>query len=356
MIQTEVEELLAERIGLDANSIGTQAVQRAMTICMAAINVTDTYAYLSQLRASERELAELIENIVVSETWFYRDREAFAAMVHLLKRKEKAGFVPLRILSLPCATGEEPYSIVMAMLDAGFSPHQFRVDAIDISRNALTQAREGLYGKNSFRGSELGLRAPFHVRSVGTPISPTVRDSVEFQEGNVLDAGFALRPDRYDAIFCRNMLIYFGAEAQDQAIRALLRRLEADGTLFVGPSETAILAEHGLVPESIPFAFAYQRRGPAPNKPDQAPVRFPTTRAASPQASASKAFAPKTIKPKTFKPETFAPNAARTPVPVPVPAESAGRPWRDPAACRPGPTGGGRAAMSGLFDIDRPLS
>jgi chemotaxis protein methyltransferase WspC len=298
VIYAEVESLLAQRIGLDARSLGAQAVRRAIETRMAASDTTDPHAYLDQLRGSANELQALIEAIVVSETWFFRDREAFAALVSLLRQKRPIGAdAPLRILSLPCATGEEPYTIAMAMLDASFAPSQFCIDGIDISRPALALARAGLYGKNSFRGCDLDFRARhFTPEAPGYRIAQAVRDRVQFCEGNILEAGFTPGAKPYDAIFCRNMLIYFSAEAQDQAVRILVRCLAEDGTLFVGPSETALLLAHGLVSEDIPFSFGYRRKKPAAGAEMSRHLPAPRFK---PSAAARKPFQ---SKPKSAKP------------------------------------------------------
>src|ERR1700674_835338 len=154
MIYVEFENLLKRTIGLDAASIGSSAIKRAVQVRAAACNLKDPKAYWRFLCTSKAELQELVEAVIVPETWFFRDGEAFLAMARLaheewLPRHARA----LRLLSLPCSTGEEPYSMAMALLDGGFPVDRFRVDAVDVSTRALEHARHGIYGKNSFRGN-----------------------------------------------------------------------------------------------------------------------------------------------------------------------------------------------------------
>src|SRR5690348_18456424 len=103
MSYTAIETLLRESIGLDPASLGAGTVERAVRGRLRACRLDDAAAYLQLLRNDEIERQELIEAVVVPETWFFRNMEAFAALTRLLQRSEK----PLRLLSLPCSTGEE---------------------------------------------------------------------------------------------------------------------------------------------------------------------------------------------------------------------------------------------------------
>ena len=160
MITAEFEDLLKRTMGLDAASIGASAIERAVQQRLAASGLPETGAYLERVRASPEELQELIEAVIVPETWFFRDREAFAALARLVYEEWLGAHATgvLRVLSLPCSTGEEPYSAAMALLDAGWPAERFRVDALDISAHALAAARRGVYGRNSFRGGGLDFR------------------------------------------------------------------------------------------------------------------------------------------------------------------------------------------------------
>ena len=117
-------------------------------------------------RARSDEQQALIEAVIVPETWFFRYPESFATLAKLASKRLAAinNMRALRILSLPCSTGEEPYSIAMALLDAGLKPHQFKVDGMDVSPLSVEKARRALYGKNSFRGQDIDFSRPaFHA-------------------------------------------------------------------------------------------------------------------------------------------------------------------------------------------------
>jgi chemotaxis protein methyltransferase WspC len=266
-----IEQRLREAMGLDASSIGSSVVQRTVRLRMKAQGLEKLDDYIALLQSSPAECEELIESVVVNETWFFRDRESFCALVHLVKEE----WLPthstgaLRILSVPCSSGEEPYSLVMALIESGLPPERFRVDAADISERALARARAGLYTKNSFRGKELGFRERyFRKTSDGLILDPIIRSRVSFFRGNIISPDFPVRA-LYDVIFCRNLLIYFDRNTQKQAITQLRRLLVTNGILFVGPAEQPLIADHGFEPVGIPLAFASRKMGAINDRPVQ---------------------------------------------------------------------------------------
>ncbi len=262
MVFARIAALLNERMGLDAESIGAASVERAVRARSTALGLDDPELYWKRLTTSESELQELIEAVVIPETWFFRDPEAFTALVRTLGRRQAEG--PWRLLSLPCSTGEEPFSIAMALLDAGLPPQRFQIDAIDISRRALAYAERGLYGRNSFRAKDLGFRERYFepLEHGVSRLKDVVRQPVHFRHGNLLAPGALEGSSGYHAIFCRNVLIYFDRPMQDRAIDVLTQCLMPGGLLFVGPSETSLLLDHGLVSAGIPLAFAFRRAEP----------------------------------------------------------------------------------------------
>src|SRR5471032_983185 len=145
----DLESLLKASMGLSVASIGSAAIARAVQERVSACHVADLHAYLELVRASGTELQALIEAVVVPETWFFRDRHAFVALARLAREEwlpsHREG--ALALLSLPCSTGEEPYSMAMALLDADVPANRFRVDAVDISTRSLAQGLHAVYGK-----------------------------------------------------------------------------------------------------------------------------------------------------------------------------------------------------------------
>ena len=282
----DVEHLLQASMGLSVASIGSAAIGRAVQERLSACKLGDLPAYLERVRASGTELQALIEAVVVAETWFFRDRHAFTALTRMA-REEWLPAHPegvLSLLSLPCSTGEEPYSMAMALADANVPPNRFRVDAVDISARNIAQGVRAVYGRNSFRGQDLGFRdRHFDATADGFRVKETVRQQVRFQQGNLFAADLLPGVGIYDVIFCRNVLIYFDRPTQDRALAVLNRLLHAAGVLFVAPAETGLPAGHDLVSTNEPLAFAFRKasvRAPAPKLTAAHPVKPLALRAA----------------------------------------------------------------------------
>jgi chemotaxis protein methyltransferase WspC len=270
-----IEACLRREIGLDAASIGSSLIERTIRLRMKLHGLRHIGDYHALLETCRAECDELIETVVVTETWFFRDREPFNAFLQIvlgewLPRHPDAG---LRVLSVPCASGEEPYSLAMALLDAGVPNNRFAIDAVDISTNALARAQRAIYGRNSFRGKDLAFRdRHFMPTQDGYALSPLAQRCVSFRRDNLLDAGFLAGSAPYDFIFCRNLLIYFDRATQTRALAQLHRLLRPEGVLFVGAAELPLVSEGGFVTANLPLAFACRKAGsPATGAPHDQP-------------------------------------------------------------------------------------
>jgi chemotaxis protein methyltransferase WspC len=254
-----IEDVLRQRIGFDVQSIGRSGVVRAVEQRVAALGLDDAAAYATLLCQSGEELQELVEQIVVPETWFFRHAEAYVELLSVSARWLTGERAPARLLSVPCSTGEEPYSIAMTLFDRGIAKDRFTIDAIDISHRNLAAAERGVFGRNSLR-AESGPAAS-HLEPVrnGYAVSVEARRQVRFAQGNVLAADFLTGAAPYDVIFCRNLLIYFDAAAQQRALRTLERLLAPDGVLFVGPGDGFAALTFGFESTGRSGAFGFRK-------------------------------------------------------------------------------------------------
>lgn len=259
----QVEHFLRETLGLDPASLGPGLVERGVRERMKRLGISTIDTYRRRLDSSRAEVAELAEQLVVAETWFFRDREAYAFLASLVASDWRPGRAerPVRLLSVPCASGEEPYSMAMALLDAGLKAGEFRIDAMDVSATTIARARRAVYGKRSFRGDDLSYRERyfFAVRR-GFALKKHVRDCVRFQAGNLLEAIPAAGSEAYDYIFFRNLMIYFHGRKRPQAAAIISQFLAPEGVLFVGSAELPLMIEQGFVSLEMPMAFACRKR------------------------------------------------------------------------------------------------
>ncbi len=265
MSLTMIESLLEKEIGVSAEAIGSGVIAKAVHLRVAACGLADIKAYLKLVKTSQEEQDHLIEAVVVPETWFFRNKNSFAFLANYVTGEwlPKHRGDRLRVLSVPCSMGEEPYSIAMALMDAGIGDDRFHIEGVDISDAALGKAKSGVYTEGSFRGDDLSFRKRyFEPRGDVYQLNADVRKKARFIRGNVLDRRLFMGQDPYDIIFCRNLLIYLSSEAKRRAFETLDRLLATTGILFLGHAERQAAIEWGFagIPEFGVFACRKERR------------------------------------------------------------------------------------------------
>jgi len=234
-----IETLLNREIGLCARSIGSTAIESGVRGRMLACGMLSVDEYLQLLTGSLEERRALVEDIVVSETWFFRDEDVFRVLTEYVNGAWRRAHpeAVLRVLSLPCATGEEAYSASISLLESGLPAARFSIHAVDVSGRALRLARLGVFGKNSFRGSGGPDRLRYFRNSGGgQALIDEARAPVTFAQGNVLDP-YLVSPASFNVIFCRNLLIYLDRAARTRALDNMHNWLVPDGILFGGHAE-----------------------------------------------------------------------------------------------------------------------
>jgi chemotaxis protein methyltransferase WspC len=303
------EAFLERWIGLDAQTVGSGAIARAVRIRMDACGESDEAAFLTRIARDAEERGRFIDEVVVPESWFFRDQQVFDFLGRLATTFAQTSRVgPLRVLCVPCAAGEEPYSVAMAFLEAGLSAHQFRIDATDVSHAALRRAANASYSANAFRAADVSFRARwFRERGAAAELDEAVREQVHFSWGNLLDESFAADREPYDIVFCRNLLIYLTTDARSRVEQTLDRILAPDGILMLGAAEPPILkGSWSPVVSNTVFAL---RRGTA------ARIRFPVpTSPSPPAASPAPGVMPSSVSPPVLtavKPPSNEPIASR---------------------------------------------
>ena len=266
-LEAKVLEMLQQRIGLKADATDARAIPRAVRAHMAERGIADPSAYVDDHLSTDAVLEQLAEKLVVLETWFFRDVEPFVYLGKYILSQwlPDRPTRPLRILSAPCSTGEEPYTVAMTLLDLGLAPTQFEIDGVDISTLALNRAQSGTFGENSFRTRDVSFKQRYFTEANGNyTLVSHVRDKVRFHQGNIINHPPAIAGRRYDVIFCRNLWIYLDRESQQRCRSVLDNLLQKDGLLFTGAAETGLIGEHY---ESVrhPCSFAFRKGTSSPS-------------------------------------------------------------------------------------------
>lgn len=205
--------------------------------------------------AGERDALDVLaEHAVVGETSLWRNAEGLVALSAELADVER----PLRIWSAGCATGEEPYSLGLALLDAGRDREEDRILGTDVSARALAKAWVGVYGTRATRKLPPALAARWlHPTENGAQVDERLARLVRFERHNLLDPPPG---DHFDAVVCRNVLIYFEPEVAASTLVRLAGAVAPGGYLLLGPVELPLVG--GLAFEWMERAGATLLRRP----------------------------------------------------------------------------------------------
>jgi chemotaxis protein methyltransferase CheR len=267
-------------------------------------------AYLDHLAQSwpPAELDVLAGRLTVPETYFFRNEEQFHALADVVvpaRTQGRASDRTLRLLSMGCATGEEPYTLAIVVREAlGWLAPGWSVSVlgVDVNPAVLERAERGRFAGWSLRATpEVMLRRWFRPDGDGMALDEEIRRSVRFVTGNLADSAAEARwwsPETYDVIFCRNVLIYLTAEHAAAAVARLVTALAPGGFLFLGHAETGHGRTAGVDLRHSHNTFYFQRGGPAaivaePARPSlplaRRSDRPPTHRAGRPPARPARA-------------------------------------------------------------------
>jgi chemotaxis protein methyltransferase CheR len=252
-----LRDLFVARTGLQFGAESRFALERRLRERLMVLKLpsfADYHHYLRFGAHASDEWDEAIDLLTTNETYFFREeRQLRAFQKEVLPLLEAQARVRRRLAvwSAGCSTGEEAYTIAIllqqSMLFSGRSrqgdapPWDVRIYGSDISRRCVAAARRGVYGESSFRATPAeSRRAFFHERPDGWHVSEPIRQLCHFGQMNLLDEDRSRVLGRADAIFCRNVLIYFDARARKTAIEVLYDRLNPGGILLLGHSESLL--------------------------------------------------------------------------------------------------------------------
>jgi chemotaxis protein methyltransferase WspC len=250
--------IVKNEIGLDSKTIGDATIEKIIQQRMHQCKINSYEKYHSLLNSTSSELYELLEMVVIPETWFFRDIRPFEFIYTKIQKeliKNKSRF--FKIMSIPCSTGEEPYSLAMYLISKGIPESSFIIDAVDISKRSLQIAEQGAYGNNSFRGKhyhEFQLKY-FNKEQDNYQIKHNIQQKINFYIFNILQK-ITEHKYEFDFILCRNLLIYFDVNTKLIAFKQLSQLLNKNGYLFIGHSEFGSVPENTFQNMGFEQAFA----------------------------------------------------------------------------------------------------
>lgn len=252
---SNLRDLVAERTGLHFGLEARVTVERRLRERLSTLGLGSFLEYVVYLRARtvpSDEWDEAIDALTTNETYFFREeaqlqtfeREMLPRLRERAKRRRR-----LALWSAGCATGEEAYTLAMIVHASGLfapqavgdEPWDVRIYGTDISRRCVMAARRGVYGERSFRVTPREMRDKYFTEdSDGWHIAEFIREMCHFGQESLLEEKRSRLLGSVDAVFCRNVLIYFDLNARKTAIDAIYKRLQPGGALFLGHSESLL--------------------------------------------------------------------------------------------------------------------
>jgi chemotaxis protein methyltransferase CheR len=227
-------------------------------------SVLDYYYLLKYDNQSEKEWRRLEAALAVNETYFWREFDQIKLAVDVLipeLQRTRPG-IPVRIWHAGCATGEEPYSLAIALEMANrFSDGPIEISATDLNTDALARARAGIYRSRSFRSLSQPVKDSYFTRlsEHEFALSDDIRARVHFSHLNLMDQKMMVLRRNYDIIFCRNVFIYFSPAAIKNVTANFYRSLNSPGYLFVAAAESLLRYTTRFEFTEINGVFAYQK-------------------------------------------------------------------------------------------------
>jgi chemotaxis protein methyltransferase CheR len=201
------------------------------------------------------------EALSVPETYFWRETSQIEALTGIIIPEWfQKHAVPFRIWCAACASGEEPYSIAIAIAEAGLAAHPIEIIASDASPLALKKAKAAVYRERSFRTLPPALRLLyFKPTPAGSKLNPEIASRVKFRPANLSEPADVSALARVNVIFCRNVFIYFSPHAIRLTVAMMAAKMPAGGHLFVGAAESLLRLTSDFELREIGGAFAYVR-------------------------------------------------------------------------------------------------
>jgi chemotaxis protein methyltransferase CheR len=230
--------------GLKFDLLRTRLAKRVRALKLSSFK--EYYEWVCSEPSGE-ELERMIDVVTTHKTEFFRESGHYQELIRRLRERGQARDpqLPWRLWSAACSTGEEPYSMAMALLEGLGAGTPFKILATDISSGVVAAATRGLYTAERTSSLPLGYRDRYfqrlHPKGEATySVGEALRETVQFSRFNLNDPDDYVFTRKFDAIFCRNVMIYFDRPTQETLVQRLSALLAPEGLLFTGFSESLI--------------------------------------------------------------------------------------------------------------------
>jgi chemotaxis protein methyltransferase WspC len=255
-ILEKIVQRLAEVAGIDRDSLETGRITWTVERRCRHLGLPGPSAYLAHLESSAGELDHLIDALVIHETRFFRDPAVFDHLQLWVRGLAVGCASPMRILSAPCSTGQEAYSLAAVLCNAGIS--SYTIDAFDISHAALAVAQRGVYPAGALDNLSIDLQAACGtLRSQHWYMHDELRGRIRFERRNMADPGALDREPGYHLILCRNLFIYLHGRARAVLAENLRMALLPGGRLIVGAGDRVAELNARFVPLKPAAGFGF---------------------------------------------------------------------------------------------------
>ncbi len=243
----ELGELIYARCGISTPPNRYEKLKTKIERLIEKSGFSNYRTFYRDLRfnAESKNFQKLINIVTINETYFYREKHQFDTLIGNVFPQildEKGDSEPLRVLCAPSSTGEEPYSIVLHLLEENSLLHRadFEIVGIDIDNRVIEEAKQGVYGKRSVQNLPKKLLRSFFKECALNryELHNEVKDSVTFKVVNIMDREQMRRLRSFDVIFSRNMLIYFDELSRREVVRNFHDILKPHGYVFLGHAES----------------------------------------------------------------------------------------------------------------------
>ena len=242
-----VRKLIYEHAGISLNDSKQELVYSRLSRRLRATGVQTFDEYLKLLERNDvREWEAFANSLTTNLTSFFREQHHFPLLAEQLKKIAQTR--PIVLWCSASSTGEEAYSMAMTAIEAfnSYTP-PVKIIATDLDTDVLDTARRGVYAQERIEKMDEALVKRFFLKGAGVQdgfvkVRPELQSMISFRKLNLLDATWSIN-DRLDAIFCRNVMIYFDKETQLAILKKMAPLLRSDGLLYAGHSENFFHAE-----------------------------------------------------------------------------------------------------------------